>query len=106
MKKVIAALALSVASVQANAWGPVEQAALAAIAGGFLIGRATAEPAPVPPPVYYGPPVVQYAPPPPPVVSYRSQYYAPPPRRQCYNVALYDAYGRYVRSTRQCQYAY
>lgn len=105
MKKVIAALALSVASVQANAWGPVEQAALAAIAGGFLIGRATAEPAPVPPPVYYGPPAVQYAPPP--VVTYGTPYYAHQPlRRHCVTVPLFDPYGRYVRSTQRCHYVY
>ena len=104
MKKVIAALALSVASFQAYAWGPVEQAALAALAGGFLMGRATAEPTPPPPPVYYAPPAVQYAPPP--RVAYGAHYYAPPPRRQCVTVPLYDAYGRYVRSTRQCHYVH
>lgn len=95
MKKVIAAVVLSIASIPAQAWGPAEQAALAAIAGGFLIGRATAEPAP--PPVHYAYP---------PRVTYEPQYYAPRHRRQCFKVPLYDAYGRYVRTTTECHYVH
>lgn len=92
MKKVIAAVALSIASIPAQAWGPAEQAALAAIAGGFLIGRATAQP--VPPPVYVYPSRATYEP----------QYYGVPQRRDCYRVPLYDAYGRFVQSTIECRY--
>lgn len=96
MKKVIATLLLSLSAVSAHAWGPVEQAALAAIAGGFLIGRATAEPTP-PPPVYY-----QQAP----QVTYETHYYNPRPRRQCFSVPLYDAYGRFVQTVRRCEYVH
>jgi hypothetical protein len=103
MKKFLVASILAVMTTSAHAWGAVEQAALAAIVGGFFVGRATAEPAP-PPPVYYVPrqaPSVHYH------YSYQPpvvQYHAP--RRVCQSVPLFDAYGRYVSSRRVCSNAY
>lgn len=100
MKKVIAALALSVASFQAHAWGSVEQAALAAIAGGFIIGRATAQPTLPPPPVYYS-----YSPP----YSYNTypqyspQYYARPILK-CSTYPIYNHFGQIVRFGQVCTY--
>jgi len=94
MKKLIAAIALSVSASAANAIGP--EAVVGALIGGIIIGQATAEPSP-PPYVYYPP------------HSYGGHiqghyHYAPRPVRQCFSVPLYDAYGRYVSSTRRCHY--
>lgn len=97
MRKLLLAVILAI-SPAAHAWGPVEQAALIGVIGGALIGRATAEP--VPP--YYGPPPAYYPPP-----HQTGEYYyghAPMVRRHCFRVPLYDQYGRYVSSTRRCDY--
>jgi hypothetical protein len=100
VKKIVVGLLASLSINVAYAWGPVEQAALAAIAGGFMIGRATAEPVVVAPHPYYGgyPPNTIY------VERNVPHHYQP--RRVCYRVPLYDSYGRYVTSTRQCNYGH
>jgi hypothetical protein len=95
MRKLLLAVILAI-SPAAHAWGPVEQAALIGVIGGALIGRATAEPAPpqyAPPPAYYPPPQ-----------AYHYYNHAPVVRRHCFRVPLYDQYGRYVSSTRRCDY--
>jgi hypothetical protein len=96
MRKIIVAFLISLAPA-AHAWGPVEQAALIGAIGGALIGRATAEPMP---PQYAPPPQVYYHPP----HQSGEYYYGHVVRRQCFRVPLYDQYGRYVSSTRRCDY--
>lgn len=92
MKKLLVSLLLTLSAGSSHAWGPVEQAALLGIFGGYIIGRETS------------PPVVVYPPP----VAHPSPYGGPPPyynyhtSRVCYNLPVYDAYGRYVRTVRQC----
>lgn len=96
MKKLIAAIALSITASTSHAVGP--EAVIGALVGGIIIGQATA-PAPYYPPVYVHPghPEVSY--------HYGHSYYSPPrPRRQCFSVPMYDAYGRYVQSLRRCEY--
>jgi hypothetical protein len=99
MKKLIAAVVLSVSASASHAIGP--EAVIGALVGGIIIGQA-AQPTPyyVPPPVYVHPghPEVSY--------HYGQSYYAPRPRRQCFSVPLYDAYGRFIQSTRRCEYVY
>lgn len=94
MKKLIAAIALSVSASAANAIGP--EAVFGALIGGFIIGQATAEPV--------SPPHVYYPPHPPVGHAHGHYYYSPRPVRQCFSVPLYDAYGRYVSTTRRCHY--
>lgn len=92
MKKLIAAIALSVSASAANAIGP--EAVVGALIGGIIIGQATTPP---PPPYAYYPPVA-------PETYGHAYHYAPRPVRQCFSVPLYDAYGRYVSTTRRCHY--
>ena len=92
MRKLLLA-AILVISPAAQAWGPVEQAALLGAIGGALITR------PVEPVPSYAPPPVHYQPP-----HHHSNYYGPEVRRQCFRVPLFDQYGRYVSSTRRCEY--
>ena len=96
MRKLLLAAILAI-SPAAHAWGPVEQAALIGVIGGALLGRASAEP----PPYYYmPPPPVHYDPP----HQSGDYYYGPAVRRHCFRVPLYDQYGRYVSTTRRCEY--
>lgn len=98
MKKLIATLLLTLSATTSHAIGP--EAVIGALIGGIIIGQASAEPYPPPPPfTYYAPPPVTYHAP--------GYYYHPPrPVRQCFTVPLFDAYGRYVRNTRQCHYVH
>lgn len=95
MKKVIAAIVLSISATTSHAVGP--EAVIGALIGGVIIGQATA-PAPYYPPVYVhpAPPAASY--------HYGQSYYAPRPRRQCFTVPMYDAYGRYIQTLRRCEY--
>lgn len=99
MKKLIATLLLTLSATTSHAIGP--EAVIGALIGGIIIGQASAEPYPQPPPFTY------YAPPPPVTYHAPGYYYHPPrPVRQCFTVPLFDAYGRYVRNTRQCHYVH
>lgn len=98
MKKLVAVLAFSLSASVSHAMGP--EAVIGALIGGVIIGQATA------PPAYYPPPPV-YVQPGHPEVTFQGQYYyAPRPVRQCVSIPLYDAYGRFIQSTRRCHYVY
>lgn len=93
MKKLVATIILSFAASAANAFGP--EAVIGALVGGIIIGQAAS-----PPP----PPYVYYPSYPPEGHAQTYYHYAPRPVRQCFSIPLYDAYGRYVSTTRRCQY--
>jgi hypothetical protein len=99
MKKLIVTTLLAImAPTSAMAWGAVEQAALAAIVGGFVIGRATAEPTPAPQ-VQYAPPVSYY---PAPVYTPSQPHYYTRRIEVCREIPYYDNYGRIARIKRIC----
>ena len=101
MKKLAAALLFSI-STAASAWGPVEQAALAGVIGGVLLGKASNAQSYVPPgtvsvPIYGH----QYYP--------QQQYYYPAPLYRprgwhCRDIPIFDAYGRVINLSRICDY--
>lgn len=93
MKKLIAAILMTLSATTTHAIGP--EAVVGALIGGIIIGQAASPP---PPPYGY------YTPPPP--VTYHSPgyHYYPRPARQCFTVPLFDAYGRHVRNVRECHY--
>lgn len=103
MRKLIASVFLFTVSSTTYAWGVVEQAALLALTGGYIMGRSSVEYAPQPAYGYYPPATT---------ITYSTgparayQHYNYQPRKYCYYIPLYDAYGRRVSSTRQCEYVY
>ena len=102
MKKLAAALLFSI-STAASAWGPVEQAALAGVIGGVLLGKASNTQSYVPPPGTVSVPIYghQYYP--------QQQYYYPAPLYRprgwhCRDIPIFDAYGRVINLSRICDY--
>ena len=100
MRKVIASLVLSVAATSAYAWGAVEQAALAGIVGGYIVGNANRGS------VQYGYTVV----PPPPAYYGRDFYYRPrhhytyTPQYYCQQLPMYNAYNQVIGFQNVCGY--
>ena len=100
MRKVIASLVLSVAATSAYAWGAVEQAALAGVVGGYIIGNANRGS------VQYGYTAV----PPPPVAYYGGYHFRPrysyqyQPQYYCQQVPLYNAYNQVIGFQNVCGY--
>lgn len=98
MKRLIAALALSAATVPAMAWGEREQGALAGIVGTLIFqhiqrdNTTTVPQTPQQPPqviIQQGPPIVIHQP-------------LPPRPIQCWYVPVYDAWGYYRGDRRIC----
>ena len=90
VKHFAVAAVFAACSLQALAWGPREQGALAGLVGGYIIGRQA-------PPAYYPPPLQPVAPMP--QEYYQPRYYSPPR-------PTYREYHHYYQPQPVCQQQY
>ena len=89
VKHFAVAAVFAACSLQALAWGPREQGALAGLVGGYIIGRQA-------PPAYYPPPQPAA---PMPQEYYQPRYYSPPR-------PTYREYHHYYQPQPMCQQQY